>query len=93
MIGRTLAVAGRKAEAQKTLQALQEIRKRRELEPQYFIPVYIGLGEKDEVFALLEKEYEVRSTGLTGLKVNPFYDSLRSDPRFVDLLRRVHLAP
>jgi serine/threonine protein kinase/TolB-like protein/lipoprotein NlpI len=92
MIGRTLAKAGKKAEAQKTLQALQEIRKRRELEPQNFIPIYIGLGEKDEVFALLEKEYEVRSTGLTGLKVNPFYDSLRSDPRFTSLLRRVHLA-
>jgi hypothetical protein len=93
MTGRTLALAGKKDEAQKAFKELQEIRKRRELEPQSFIPVYLGFGDKDEVFALLEKEYEVRSTGLTSLKVNPFYDSLRSDPRFADLMRRVHLVP
>jgi serine/threonine protein kinase/tetratricopeptide (TPR) repeat protein len=93
MMARTMAVAGRKAEAEQLFKELLEIRKRRELEPQNFIPVYIGFGEKDEVFALLEKEYEVRSTGLTSLKVNPLYDSLRSDPRFIDLMRRVHLTP
>lgn len=92
-MGRTLALAGRKGEALQKLHELLEIRKRREIEPQVFIPIYIGLGEKDDVFALLEKEYDVRSTGLTSLKVNPLYDSLRSDPRFVDLLRRVHFAP
>lgn len=64
-IGRTLALAGRKGEALQKLHELLDIRKGHELEPQVFIPIYIGLGEKDEVFALLEKEYDVRSVGLT----------------------------
>ena len=55
--------------------------------------VYLGLGDKDETFAWMEKEYAEHSVGLTSLKVNPVYDSLRSDPRFQDLVRRVGLAP
>jgi hypothetical protein len=55
--------------------------------------IYIGLGEKDEAFACLDREYETHSAGMVSLKVAPFYDPLRSDPRFADLLRRVHLAP
>ncbi len=93
MVGRTLMKAGRKEEAQKYFQELEQIRKRREVEPQFLVAMYLALGEKDQVFDLLEKEYEVRSTGLTSLKVNPYYDSLRSDPRFTDLMRRIRLAP
>jgi tetratricopeptide (TPR) repeat protein len=93
MVGRTLAKAGRKEEAQKYFHELQQIRKRREVEPQFLIAMYLALGEKDQVFDLLEKEYEVRSTGLTSLKVNPYYDSVRSDPRFTELMRRIGLAP
>jgi hypothetical protein len=53
--------------------------------------VYLGLGDKDKAFAALEQEYEVRSLGMTSLKVNPWYDGLRSDPRFTDLLARMNL--
>jgi tetratricopeptide (TPR) repeat protein len=53
---------------------------------------YAGLGEKDKAIAYLEKEYEIHGTGMTSLKSNPWYDSLRSDSRFIDLMRRVHLA-
>jgi TolB-like protein/Tfp pilus assembly protein PilF len=51
-----------------------------------------GLGEKDEAFAWLEKAYQQREYELTLLRVSPEMDNLRSDPRFVDLLRRVGLA-
>jgi len=54
---------------------------------------YTRLGEQDLAFAWLEKAYEVRSEGLLALKVDPVLDSLRSDPRFTDLLRRMNLAP
>ncbi len=60
------------------------------IEPHVLFCVYLGLGEKDQAFAALEKEFEVRSVGITSLKVNPWYDSLRSDPRFADLLRRAN---
>ncbi len=74
------------------LNELQQLARRHELDPETLISAYIGLGDKEEAFALLEKEFDAHSTGLTSLKVNPLYDSLRSDPRFADLLRRVRLS-
>ena len=51
---------------------------------------YIGLGDTDSSFALLERAFTQHSTALSSLKVNPAYDSLRGDPRFEQLLRRAH---
>lgn len=51
----------------------------------------LGLGQKEEAIALLQKAYAEHSS-LTTLKVNPAYDPLRSDARFQELLRRVGLA-
>lgn len=53
--------------------------------------LYARLGEEDKAFAWLEKAYEERNEALVFLPVNPGYDSLRSDPRFADLMRRVGL--
>jgi len=50
---------------------------------------YAWLGEKDRAFFWLEKAYENRETAVPGLRVDPLWDNLRSDPRFNDLLRRV----
>jgi tetratricopeptide (TPR) repeat protein len=52
---------------------------------------YAGLGEKDQAFAWLEKAYEQHSFNMAWLNVEPRWDSLRSDPRFADLVRRVGL--
>lgn len=53
--------------------------------------IYVGLGKKDRALALLEKGYEEHDQGVNLLKIDPVWDSLRSDPRFQDLLRRVPL--
>jgi tetratricopeptide (TPR) repeat protein len=53
--------------------------------------VYAGLGKKDRAFEWLTKSCEERIWGISNLKVEPELDSLRSDPRFQDLLRRVGL--
>jgi hypothetical protein len=53
--------------------------------------IYIGLGEKDRAFESLESAYKERSDLLVYLKVDPRLDTLRSDPRFADLMRRVGL--
>jgi len=49
---------------------------------------YAQLGERDKAFAWLERAYNERA-GLLFLKVDPAFDSLRSDPRFNSLLRRI----
>jgi TolB-like protein/Tfp pilus assembly protein PilF len=53
---------------------------------------YVGSDRKDEVIALLQKAYSEHSNAVVTLKVEPYYDPLRGDPRFQDLLRRVGLA-
>ncbi|HEX7334053.1 MAG TPA: protein kinase [Pyrinomonadaceae bacterium] len=53
--------------------------------------LYAQLGEKDKAFEWLEKAYNERADGLALIKVDPWYDPLRSDPRFTDLMRRVGL--
>jgi len=51
------------------------------------------LGEKDKAFAELNKSYQEHETILGLLKVDPRFDSLRADPRFAEVLRRIGLAP
>ena len=50
-----------------------------------------GLGDRDKAFEWLEKAFQERSPGLTWLKVEPMLDSIRSDPRYADLQRRMGL--
>jgi hypothetical protein len=53
--------------------------------------IYVALGEREQAFASLEKAYAAHDNQLKYLGVEANYDSLRSDPRFQDLLRRVGL--
>ena len=57
-----------------------------------FVNAYLGLGENDQAFAWLEQAYKEQSNILLFLKVHPFFDPIRADPRFADLVRRVGLA-
>jgi eukaryotic-like serine/threonine-protein kinase len=86
------AVAGRRDEARRTLAQLQDVAKQRYVPPFYIAKVYAGLGENTQAMALLNRAFQDRSDQLTGLRVEPAFDPLRADPRFVDLLRRVGLA-
>ena len=92
VMGMCYGLAGRKAEANKVLDELLELDRRRYVTPVALVQVYIGLGDKDQAFAWLEKAYEERSYGMAFLKVMPMVDPLRSDPRFDDLLRRIGLS-
>ena len=55
--------------------------------------VYVGLGDKDQAFHSLAKAVEERDSALAYAKVDPMYDTLRSDPRFQDLLQRLSFPP
>jgi hypothetical protein len=55
--------------------------------------VYARLGDKESALKGLERNYEERETLGTLLNVDPAFDSLRSDQRFLDLVRRMGLTP
>ena len=83
---------GRSNQTAQARHALQELlNPRHPVDPQVIAQAYAGLGDKDQSVAWLEKAYAAHSNELVSLKVSPEYDSLRSDPRFQDLLRRVAL--
>ena len=55
--------------------------------------VYAGLGDTDRAFEILEETYSNREPWIFGLKVAPGFDTIRDDPRFLDLLRRIGVEP
>ncbi|UCE49732.1 MAG: hypothetical protein JSW47_06200, partial [Phycisphaerales bacterium] len=57
--------------------------------PTCFADVYASLGNKDEAFRWLEKAYQERNFGMIWLKRSHSWESLRSDPRFDDLVQRM----
>lgn len=83
------ALSGRRTEALKVLNELEQQSKRKYVSPGTLADLYGVLGDKDRAFALLERAFDERDNMVVLLKVEPMFDSLRSDPRFTDLLRRV----
>ena len=55
--------------------------------------LYARLDEKQQAFEWLQKAIEERSNGLMNMKVSPAFDNIRSDARFVDLMKHVGLVP
>ena len=55
----------------------------------HFAIAYAALSDKDKALMWLEKEYRARGTGMTSLAAAPFYDPLRGDSRFENLIKRV----
>jgi len=92
VLGLAYGAAGQKRQAEQILKELLELQKQRYVTPIAIAYVYIGLGDKDQAFAWLEKGYEERSNSIAFFKVNPTVDPLRSDPRFDELLRKIGLG-
>lgn len=84
---RAYARAGRRRDA---LRLLAELKKRKQsgyVPAGALVNAYLGLGENDLAF-----DYREQSNILQFARVHPFFDPVRGDPRFADLLRRVGLA-
>jgi tetratricopeptide (TPR) repeat protein len=88
-LAKAYALSGRKDEAEKLLQELQERATSEYILPTFFAEVYASLGNTDEAFRWLEKAYKERNWEMLFLRTSPKWDSLRSDPRFDDLVRRM----
>ena len=91
-LGWVYAVAGRRADALKIAKEVEQLSSRSYVDFYQLATIYAGLGAKDETFRLLEKGYQQRSAGMLYLLIDPFWDNVRSDPRYTDLLRRVGLS-
>ena len=81
-LGHLYAVLGRKDEARKVINELEQISKQHRDWPYCIALIYTGLDEKDRAFEWLQKACEEHSDWLMYLRVEPRLDSLRSDPRF-----------
>jgi len=92
-LARAYAVFGRKADAGKILDELDERGKHTYVAPHYSAMIHAALGEKEQALAALEQAYRERDGYLAWLKVDDAFDSLREEPRFQELLRRVGFAP
>ena len=68
-----------------------ESAKRGETSPFIIAGLYSLLGDKDQALSWLEKAYTDHSSKMLDLKVDPDFDNLREDPRFVELVQRVGL--
>ncbi len=84
------AMSGRTAKARRVLAELNERSKRQYISPYFIATVCTGLGRREEALAWLQMAYEDRADGLVYLQAEPKFDTLRSDPRFQNLLRRMN---
>jgi serine/threonine protein kinase/tetratricopeptide (TPR) repeat protein len=91
LVGRAYALQGRKADAEKVLDQIDELSKREYVPPFVRAVIYAALGEKDKAFAWLDKSVDEHFA--THIKTSPGFDPLRQDPRFTDVLRRMNLQP
>jgi len=90
-LARAYALSGQRAEARQALDELLALSKRGYVVSQYLIAtIYAALGDKDQALARLDQAYAEGSFFLYLLKVDPEVDSLRSEPRFQDLMRRLN---
>ncbi len=86
------AVSGKKEEAQKLLEETRILLEQKRASSLDMSIIYAGLGQKEQALDWLEKAYTERSYRLIYAGVEPIFDSLRSDPRFQDLLQRIGVA-
>jgi serine/threonine protein kinase/tetratricopeptide (TPR) repeat protein len=90
-LGHVYALSGKQSDARTVIDQLKQLSGHQYVAATNIALIYGGLGEKDQAFAWLEKGYEERSFAMSWLNVEPRWDSLRSDPRFADLIRRMGL--
>jgi TolB-like protein len=90
-LGYCYGVTGRRTEALRLAKELEERYAKSEAIGFFIGTVYAGLGDKDQAFAWLEKDFQQRSGQLPFITWWPNFESLHSDPRYADLVRRMGL--
>jgi tetratricopeptide (TPR) repeat protein len=90
-LGLSLALAGEEAEARALLARLQQRATQSYVPPTSVAWIHLGLGEINSAFEWLDRAVEDRDQFIMPIKSYWFFDSIRSDPRFAALLRKMRL--
>ena len=85
------AMTGKRNQARQTLTQLLELSKKYPISPSLIALIYVSLDEREQALAWLEKAFQLHSSVMTWLKVDPRFDRIRPEPKFQDLMRRVGL--
>jgi serine/threonine-protein kinase len=91
-LGHCWGAMSRCEEANQLLRELEEMSPRKHVSSLSFALVHLGIGEKDLALEFLEKAYQQRARALVWINLDPRFDSLRSDPRFSNLLNRIGIS-
>ena len=91
VLGYAYAAAGETKKAEEVISKLVESSKHQHVASYIVAEIYATLNRKDEAFTWLDKAYKEHAVHLLSIKVEPTFDSLRSDARYDDLLRRLGL--
>jgi adenylate cyclase len=91
-VGYAYAKSGRRHEAEEVIRRFKDIAKTQIVISYWIANIYASLGDKDKAFAELKNSFAEHDFYLHRLKVDPFWDPLRDDPRFTEMLKRLNLA-
>ena len=92
LLGHVYGLSGERTKARRTLEELTALSRQRLVSPMDFAIVHAGLGDSNSTFHWLEKAYQARAARMHEM-ASMYFDSVRSDPRYPDLMRRVGLRP
>ncbi|MGQ0812879.1 MAG: tetratricopeptide repeat protein [Gemmatimonadota bacterium] len=90
-LGYAYAKSGRPAEARRILEQFEHESRRRYVSPDLMAIIYFGLDDRERAFQWLERAVEERSNWPLYLRVDPMFDTVRNDPRFQRLLKKMGL--
>src|SRR5437870_3552129 len=91
LLGYAYAISGDRPKAEQMLRELEEMAKRQYVSSTAFAMIYLGLGEKEKALDWLDKSYQDQESACWYLTVDPIYDSVRNEPRFQALVKKVRL--
>src|SRR5438128_1324787 len=89
LLGYAYAISGDRPKAEQMLGELEAQAKRQYVNSSAFAAIYLGLGEKEKALDWLDKAYENRESACWLLKADPIYDSVRNEPRFQALVKKI----
>ncbi|CAN5214411.1 hypothetical protein BH20ACI2_BH20ACI2_04000 [soil metagenome] len=90
-LGYALAKSGNRERAQATLAELKSLAAGNYVPAHSFAMIYNGLGEREEALNYLEKSFQEREVQMTFIKIDTRWDELRSEPRFIEVMKRMNL--